>query len=224
MRDVTDRVERETSLERQNEQLERFASIVSHDIRDPLQNAQATATLLRARNESDALDDLIEDLDATLAHMDALVGDVLALAKQGQPLGETVPVDLETIARDAWEVVGTSGVSLEVGDLPEASGDPDRLASLFTNLFGNAVEHGDPSVVRVDGVAGERGFYVADDGVGFGEAAVDRLFEYGYTESETGTGFGLNIVEGVADAHGWSVTAAEADAGGARFEFRGVEA
>lgn len=224
MRDITDRVEREAALERQNEQLERFASIVSHDIRDPLQNAQATATLLRAHTENEATEDLLTELDATLSHMDALVNDVLDLAKQGQTLGDTVPVDLASIARDAWMTVRTDGVALEIGELPEASGDPDRLASIFTNLFGNAVEHGEPDVVRLDSAADGEGFYVADDGTGFDGVDAGRLFEYGYTQNETGTGFGLNIVEAVADAHGWSVTASEADTGGARFDFRGVEA
>jgi PAS domain S-box-containing protein len=224
MRDITDRVEREEALERQNEQLERFASIVSHDLRDPLQNAQATATLLRARSETAEVDDLVGDLDATLARMDDLVGDVLDLAKQGQSLGETVPVDLGAVAREAWDVVSTDGVSLEVESLPEASGDPDRLASLFTNLFGNAVEHGGADVVRVGSLPDDDGFFVADDGVGLSGTDVERLFEYGYSGSESGTGLGLNIVEGVAEAHGWRVTATEGDGGGACFEFRGVGA
>jgi PAS domain S-box-containing protein len=224
MRDITERVEREEALERQNEQLERFASIVSHDIRDPLQNAQATATLLRARADDEAVGDLVDELDETLGRMDTLVDDVLALAKQGKTLGETVPVDLAAVARDAWTVVRTGDADLRVSSLPAADGDPDRLESLFTNLFGNAVEHGGAGVVRVGPLDDGDGFYVADDGTGFGGVDRDRLFEYGYTASETGTGFGLNIVETVADAHGWTVTPTEGDDGGARFEFRGVAA
>ena len=49
------------------------------------------------------------------------------------------------------------------------------------------------------------------------------MFESGYTTSETGTGFGLAIVERIAEAHGWEVTLIESESGGARFEFRGVE-
>ena len=224
MRDITERVEHEESLERQNEQLERFASIVSHDLRDPLQNAQATATLLRARSESEAVDELVADLDETLARMDALVGDVLDLAKHGQTMGERVPVDLAAVAREAWGVVGTDGVAVEFGDLPEARGDPDRLSSVFTNLFGNAVEHGDADEVRIEALPDDAGFRVVDDGVGLDGTDPDRLFEYGYTESESGTGFGLSIVETVAETHGWTVTAGASETGGASFEFRGVGA
>jgi PAS domain S-box-containing protein len=220
MRDISERVERKEALERKNEQLERFASIVSHDIRDPLQSAQATATLLRARSDGE-VDGLLDDLDSALGRMNDLVTDVLDLAKHGQSLGETVPVDLGSVARDAWEVVETREATLEVATLPEVDGDPDRLGALFTNLFGNAVEHGGASVVRVGGLD-DGGFYVTDDGVGLGDTDPDRLFDYGYTESESGTGFGLNIVESVAEAHGWDVAATAGEAGGARFEFREV--
>jgi len=221
MRDISERVEREKELERQNEQLERFASIVSHDLRDPLQNAQATATLLRARSDDEEVAELVADLDQTLAQMDGLVGDVLDLARQGQSLGETIPVDLGAVATDAWDVVDTGDASLEVETLPDADGDPERLTALFTNLFGNAVEHGRATTVTV-GSTGD-GFYVEDDGDGFGDADRDRLFEYGYTESESGTGFGLNIVETVAEAHGWTVRATDGSTGGARFEFGEVD-
>jgi signal transduction histidine kinase len=156
--------------------------------------------------------------------MDSLVGDVLDLAKHGQTLGERVPVDLTAVAREAWEVVGTGGVTVEIDDLPEAHGDPDRLASLFTNLFGNAVEHGDADTVWVEALDDGAGFRVVDDGVGLGDSDPERLFEYGYTESESGTGFGLSIVETVAEAHGWTVTATTGETGGACFEFRGVGA
>jgi signal transduction histidine kinase len=67
------------------------------------------------------------------------------------------------------------------------------------------------------------GFYVADDGTGIPAADRDQVFDPGFTTRADGTGFGLRIVEQVATAHGWEVTARESAAGGARFEFTGVE-
>ena len=67
------------------------------------------------------------------------------------------------------------------------------------------------------------GFHVTDDGQGLPEAAVGQAFESGFTTAEDGIGFGLTIVEEVANAHGWSVTAAEGPDGGARFEVTGLE-
>lgn len=67
------------------------------------------------------------------------------------------------------------------------------------------------------------GFHVADDGPGIPEEARERVFESGYSTVEDGTGFGLNIVAEIAEAHGWDVDIDESRAGGARFEFTGVE-
>ncbi|TKX76264.1 sensor histidine kinase, partial [Halorubrum sp. SD626R] len=72
-------------------------------------------------------------------------------------------------------------------------------------------------VGRLDG-----GFYVADDGDGIDPADRDSVFEPGHTTAEGGTGFGLAIVDRIAQAHGWEVTLTESRTGGARFEFDGV--
>jgi len=67
------------------------------------------------------------------------------------------------------------------------------------------------------------GFYVADDGLGIPHEDRERVFDYGFTTHEGGSGFGLAIVETIADAHGWDVTVAESEPGGARFEVTGVD-
>jgi len=215
MRDVSDRVERERKLEQQNERLERFASIVSHDLRDPLQTARATLAVARA-GDDDALDELVDIFD----RMDELIGDVLTLAKEGRAVGQTEPVAVDGVARDAWSTAGTGTASLDVAaTVPTLSADPERLRTLFENLFRNAIEHGSPDVtVSVGPLADGAGFYVEDDGPGFGDADADSLFDYGYTTAENGTGFGLSIVDEIARSHGWAVTATTGDDGGARFE------
>jgi two-component system sensor kinase FixL len=215
MRDISDRVEREQQLRQQNERLERFASIVSHDIKEPLQTARATASVARA-GEEEAFDELFEIFD----RMAELTDDVLTLARQGQTVGETEPVNLATVAEDAWSTVETTSATLVVDDdLPAMTADPERLRTLFENLFRNAIEHvGTGVTVRVGGLAD--GFYVADDGPGFGDTSPEQLFEAGYTTSEDGTGYGLRIVEEIASAHGWSLTATNPDGDGARFEIR----
>jgi signal transduction histidine kinase len=102
--------------------------------------------------------------------------------------------------------------------------DDARLQELLSNLFRNAITHGDADTVRVgthadgasDGSPGEPdlAFYVADDGTGIPEDDYDTVF---------GTGFGLAIVEQIADAHGWAVEVVESDEAGARFDVTGVE-
>ena len=118
------------------------------------------------------------------------------------------------------------GATLRYADdgLPEATirADEDRLRQLLENLFGNAIEHGGEAVTvtvgRVDG-----GLYVEDDGPGVAPAARDEIFEAGYSTSGDGTGFGLRIVERVAEAHGWAVRVVEGSDGGARFEITGID-
>jgi signal transduction histidine kinase len=90
------------------------------------------------------------------------------------------------------------------------------------NLFRNAIEHGGEDVtIRVGGLSD--GFYVEDDGPGVPEDARDEVFEVGYSTSPDGTGFGLNIVKEIAEAHNWEITLTEGTTGGARFEITNVE-
>jgi signal transduction histidine kinase len=66
------------------------------------------------------------------------------------------------------------------------------------------------------------GFYVADDGPGIPASKRDTVFDVDYSTSDDGTGFGLRIVEQIAEAHGWTVEVTEGREGGARFEITGV--
>ncbi|MDH5021110.1 GAF domain-containing protein [Halobacterium rubrum] len=216
--DITERKERERELERQNDRLEEFASIVSHDLRNPLNVARGYVELA----EETKSDEHFERVDDALERMADIVDDVLTLARQGRSLEETVPVSLADAAEDAWRNVTTRDATLETDDPPTLDADPTRLGSLLENLFGNAVEHGGRGVTVTVGeldVEDGTGFYVADDGVGIPAEHRDVVFESGETFSEDGTGFGLSIVEDIAQAHGWRVELAESEAGGARFEF-----
>ncbi|MFC7165802.1 sensor histidine kinase [Halospeciosus flavus] len=98
---------------------------------------------------------------------------------------------------------------------------------MFVNVFENAVEHGTESegrpAVTVDVGVTPTGFYVADDGSGLSAEERENLFDAGYTTASRGTGFGLAIVQRIADGHGWDVDVDESAAGGARFDVTGVE-
>jgi PAS domain S-box-containing protein len=215
VRDVTERAERERALERQNEQLERFASIVSHDLRNPLNVARAAARLARERSEDPAVVERLADAAAAHERMTDLVDDVLTLAREGRTVGEREPVALAAAAERAWDSVAADGTTLETeAEDHEVAADPERLRTLLENLLANSVEHGGDRV-RVGPTA--EGFHVADDGPGIDPEDRERAFEDGYTTAEAGTGFGLSIVAEIADAHGWSVTVEESREGGARF-------
>jgi len=214
--DITDQKRRIAELERQNERLDRFAGIVSHDLRSPLNVAAGNVGL--AAEECDS--DYLGLAEAALDRMDAMVDDVLELARQGRRVADPEPVALADAVDAAWESVDAAGATLRTDDPPTVRGDPERIRALLENLLRNAVDHAGPAVtVEVGALADDRGFYVADDGPGISADDRDRVFEHGYTTHEDGTGFGLAIVDEIAEAHGWTVALTESGAGGARFEF-----
>jgi len=215
--DLTDQREREETLRRRNEQLDRFTGVVSHDLRNPLQVAAGNLDLARRTGDPEHF----ETVERAHDRMERLIEDLLALARQNESL-DVERVDLGAVTESAWDHVATTDAELVVAtDGLAVEADSDRLSQLLENLFRNAVEHGgDDVTVTVEPLSGADGFAVADDGPGFGEADVDSVFEDGYTTSRDGTGFGLSIVAEVAAQHGWSVAAVDADGAGARIEIR----
>jgi len=220
-------------LERQNERLSEFASIVSHDIRNPLNVAQGQLELAR---ETGTMDHLTEAEDA-LDRMERLVTDLLELARQGSVIESAAEVSLDDVAADAWASVATGDADLVVEADGHVTADRERLRRLLENLFRNSVEHGstdsqtqsddaaehadsDHLTVRVGVV--DRGFYVEDTGPGIPADERDIVFDRGYSTND-GTGLGLTIVHAIAEAHGWSAAVVDGDDGGARFEFSGVD-
>ena len=217
--DVTERERHRRELQRQNERLERFASVVSHDLRNPLTVAQGRLDLAREEFDSDSL----ETVDRSLDRMEALIDDLLTLARQGRDIDETATVNLVDAAEDAWAHVDAEAATLSVAGELSFEADPDRFQQLLENLYRNAIEHGGAEVTVTVGTTGD-GFFVADDGPGIPAEERDEVFESGYTTSESGTGFGLAIVSEIVRAHGWQITVTESEAGGARFEITGVTA
>ncbi|NEU56487.1 PAS domain-containing protein [Halorussus sp. MSC15.2] len=232
--DITEQKERERQLARQNERLEEFASVVSHDLRNPLNVALGRFDFLAEECESEHLAPIGRSLD----RMDSLVEDLLTLARQGQVVDATDPVSLSSVAEAAWETVDTKDAGLRLTEDVVVEADDARFRELLENVFRNAVEHGTTGSPPSDSDSAERtarvevgplddrdGFYVADDGPGVPEDLRDRVFDHGFTTEDEGTGFGLAIVESIADAHGWTVEIADEDrpnSTGTRFEFSRV--
>ena len=205
-------------LQAQNEQLSRFASIVSHDLRNPLNVAKGRLEIARAEYDDEHLDAVGRAHD----RMDALIDDVLTLARAGEQVGEVERVALAGLGEDCWRNVATDGATLVTDVERTVMADGSRLRQLFENLLRNSVEHGGEAVTVTVGEL-EDGFYVEDDGVGISAGERTDVFEAGYSTGEGGTGFGLHIVEQVATAHGWEVSVTDGAEGGARFEVSGVE-
>jgi signal transduction histidine kinase len=230
IQDVTMRQER-LELQRKNERLNQFTSVVSHDLRNPLNVAQGRLQLVQQSYESEHLATIENAHD----RMEALIEDLLTLARAGQTVEETDVVELADVASDAWDHTDVADCEFEsavpVGTKLEA--DRDRVLHVFENLYRNATDHNDsPVTVRV-GLLGDHelstdgspqsGFFIEDTGSGIPEGQRDEIFEHGYTTSTDGTGFGLSIVHDIVEAHGWNIRITDGADGGARFEITGVE-
>jgi len=148
-----DRVERRKQLEQQRERLEEFASVVSHDLRNPLSVAVGNIELAR-EFDGEEVDERLDRAHDALDWMDDLISDVLALAREGRSVEETATTDLRSVVDQAWRTVGApEGVVLAVDEpLPPVECDRSRLRQALENLFRNAIEHGTPETLSVDPV------------------------------------------------------------------------
>lgn len=210
-RDISDRKQRE-------KQLEMFASVVSHDLRNPLSVAEGYVELAQEECDSDYLDRVARAHD----RMHALIENLLTLAREGEEVGDTEPVDLASLTETCWENIATAEATLSTDIDRPIRADQSRSQELLENLMRNAVEHGGDNVTVTVGEL-ENGFYVEDNGPGISENERDDVFNAGYTTAKDGTGFGLSIVKQIADAHDWKVRVIDGSDGGARFEITGVE-
>ncbi len=217
--DISKRKNRERELQRQNERLDEFASIVSHDLRNPLNVIEGRVELVRDELESEDLDAISRAVD----RMNELIDGLLAVAQNGDELEDPEPIDLDEIATTCWQNVSTKQASLAVETSQTVMADRNQIQQLFENLFRNAIEHGGSEVtITVSDLVSGSGFYVADDGHGIPDDEREQVFVAGYSSSASGSGFGLAIVKQIAGAHEWDLSLVHSHHGGARFEFRDV--
>lgn len=180
---------------------------IAHEVNNQLDVAMVHLDLV------DGEDDHLGHVEAALERIDAVIDEVNALVAPELSVGE---VSLREVAVDVWSGVSASKATLEGTDAT-VEADDRLLRLLLSNLFRNAIQHGGEDVTVEVGPLEGGGFFVADDGVGFGEAVGEELFEWGWSD-EGGTGIGLALVSLVADRHGWTVEHSGSD--GAQFEFR----
>jgi len=221
-----------------NRELEQFASVASHDLQEPLRKIEAFGDRLKTRSR-ESLDeqgrDYLDRVLASASRMRTLINDLLSfsrVATRAQPFAE---VNLATIASEVLsDLEGRlhqTGGSIDIGELPKIEADPTQVRQLLQNLMGNALKFQQSGVVPKVAVRSEivhspdgRDFCrltVSDNGIGFEEQYLDRIFEvfqrlHGRNEYE-GTGIGLAICRRIVERHGGSITARSVPNEGATF-------
>lgn len=175
--DITDLKEYEKRLQNQKERLDEFASVVSHDLRNPLSIFQGY--LERAEETGDPED--FEKCRDAIARMDALIDDLLSLARNTDGTADTEPVNLDEVAKMSWQNTETREANLRVKTEMTVVADKGQLRQLFENLFRNSVEHGSKnpdSETRWDSV---------EHGSTGSHASPDDSAEHGSTTPDSGT-------------------------------------
>jgi signal transduction histidine kinase len=217
---AVERVEAQAEIRRERDRLDEFATVLSHDIRNPLNVAMGSVQVVQDA-EAEAAEEYLGTVETALERIRRLVDDMLTLAQEGETVDDPERVSLERIAEEAWANVATGEMTMRVQVQKSVEADRDRLMQVFENLYRNAIEHGGEDVtVIVGGLEG--GFFVEDTGPGIPPEQRDSVFESGYSTADEGTGFGLAIVKRIVTAHGWQIAVATGDEGGARFEIAGI--
>src|SRR4051794_30363472 len=228
--DVTDLHEALADLGRSNDELDRFASVVSHDLRQSLTAVCGFLALLDSRHGT-GLDDgaryLLESAREGGERMRALVDDLLAYARVGHSGRRPEPVDVAQLVRRLAPTTAP-GARLKLGELPVVLARPREFEQLLANLLGNAAKFVAPGVrpeISVRAAREREGwrFDVADNGIGIAPPLAERVFgmfqRLQRGEDYPGTGIGLAICKKIVDAAGGRIMVAPRESGGSVFTF-----
>ncbi|MBA2748793.1 MAG: response regulator [Tatlockia sp.] len=231
-------------LARSNSELQEFAYIASHDLQEPLRKIQAFGDRLQAQyseNLGDRGKDYLARMHNAAARMQALIHDLLSLSQVTTKAQPFVSVDLGQVAQevllDLELAIEQTGGRVEVGELPTIEADPLQIRQLVQNLISNALKFHSAEVTPVIKVSSQMleveqrvveklvvtlcQITIEDNGIGFDEKYLDRIFNvfqrlHNRSEYE-GTGMGLAICRKVAERHGGTITALSTPGQGATF-------
>jgi len=213
--------DKKKELKIQNEKLQNFASVLSHDLRNPLSVARGYSELIKEDTDNE---EYFEQLDSSLIRIENIINDVLELTKKGKKIENKSEIDLESIVNESWGILKLSDSTIHVKDTIQFQADKSRLKNIFENIFRNSKDHtpkNKSTKIIVGSLRNKDGFYIEDNGPGIPEEKRDNIFEYGVTHSEDGTGLGLAIVKQIVTAHGWTISVTDAEnLGGVRFEIK----
>jgi two-component system, sensor histidine kinase and response regulator len=218
-----------------NQQLEAFAHSVAHDLRTPLHAIDGFCEIFMSQfgaNISSEGRDLLSHVTGAARRMNQLIVDLLAFCHASQQPLNVVPVQTADLVRRAAAVLTAvtpdRHIDLRIADLPACTGDPSLLEQVFVNLLANAFKFTRdraPAIVEVGALdrAGQRIFFVRDNGIGFDANRARRLFEvfarFHGDSSFEGTGIGLSIVRNIVERHGGRIWAESTPNAGATFFF-----
>jgi PAS domain S-box-containing protein len=230
--DITDRLRVERELE---ELRAEWASIVAHDLRQPLQSVSLSAQTLARETSDPSLRKYIERIRSEAERLNRMVGDLMDVSRLEAHRLELArrPIDVTGLVRECVDRIALEAPDRRIdvaveGDVPDVYADPDRVAQVLDNLLTNGIKYGRPGTSI--GVALERenddvAVAVSSIGEPIPEEDLPRIFDRFHRTAAAkrggakGAGLGLYITRSLVEAHGGRITAESTTAGTTTFRF-----
>lgn len=235
-------------LIRSNENLQKFAYVASHDLQEPLRKIQQFGDILKSQYQEGLGSgvDYLERMQSAASRMSQLIRDLLNYSRISTHRDTSVAVSLQEVINRALTdlelVIAETKAQINLKPLPTVLGDPSQLGQLFLNLLSNALKFRQlettpritissvlvaaddlpPSLKPIRLAPAYHRIEIADNGIGFDEKYVDRIFEVFHRlhgkNQFAGTGIGLAICERVVANHGGAITASSQSGQGSTFK------
>jgi PAS domain S-box-containing protein len=238
--------ERTRELQRSNEDLQQFAHVASHDLKEPVRKVITFQNLLKdelGENISEKAQSYLQKIEASSSRMYSMIDGVLAYSTLGATGLTPEPVDLnevlKNIVTDLEVPIVQKRAIVRYGALPVVKGSPVLLYQLFYNLIANSLKFARPDVQpiihihtdagagaaeRKEGQQNQHQIVVEDNGIGFHAEDAHRIFQtftrLNAKDKYEGTGLGLSLCKKIAERHGGTIQAEGVPGVGARFILR----
>ncbi|MBL0155916.1 MAG: PAS domain S-box protein [Bryobacterales bacterium] len=223
------------SLRHHNRELDEFAYLASHDLKEPLRAITTFSQLLTQDVGADLPEDAVRDLEfitSAATRMQRLITDLLALSRAGRVDMHSASVNLHACALSALDAISVglreSGAEIRIANpLPTVTGDATMLTQLFQNLLSNALKFRGPGkpLIEITATRTAAGwiFGVRDNGVGIKAEYAEKVFQpfrrVHVQSGQEGTGIGLAICRKVVERHGGHIWVESSPNAGAHFYF-----
>ncbi|RUT71352.1 hybrid sensor histidine kinase/response regulator [Flavobacterium cupreum] len=230
-------------LELKNHELQQFSWVVSHDLNEPIRKIQIFIKIIKELYlvADEKAIDYVDRTVKSAERMQTLITDLLAysrLSSKVEPEKTDLNVVLQEVLSDFDYLIERKNAVIETSELPVIDSIPSQLRQVFQNLIGNALKFSgnvETPVIKItseliktkdfDGEVSPDGKYcriiVADNGIGFDEIYLDRIFiifqSLNDRQTYEGTGIGLAIAKKIIEKHNGLITAKSQSGKGASF-------